>query len=323
MTHEDMILLGDIGGTHIRLALFKGGQEVAATDLGWPAPPDLPALMSQFLDTHQARPLRAALSIAAPVEDNGFELVNVLHQGQPYHVNADRLKEALGLNELHLLNDAAAIALTLPHLDSRQCLAIGGGTSVTGAPLGLVAPGTGLGVASLIFAHGQAIAIPAQGGHVTMAAATAREAAVLEAMRPRHPHISAERVCSGVGLPSLYKGVAAVQGVAWDELSAAEIASRAAAGTDPVATETMSMFFEMLGTVAGNLALTLGTLGGIYLGGGILPKLLPQFMASNFRARFESKGRYTDYMKKIPTYLVTAPHPAYTGLLTILNRSIP
>lgn len=314
-------LIADIGATHVRLALVEGRKIVAEVDEAWGAPPDLPASIRTFLEAKNAKVETAAMAIAAPVVGDEVWLPNVLRDGKPYQLSAAALKKALGFQRLVITNDAAATALGLPLLTAADKTAVGAGQAVEKAPVGLVAPGTGLGIASLVHDGKKYIPVPGEGGHVTMAAVTQRESAALDVLRKEFGHVSAERVASGIGLPLLYRALGTVDGRVVSMLSASGITQRASLGTDRLATEAVNMFCEMLGTVAGNLALTIGARGGVYLAGGILPKIQPFFVKSGFRARFEAKGRYERYMAPIPTWLVTHPNPAYLGLIAMLEAS--
>jgi glucokinase len=197
---------------------------------------------------------------------------------------------------------------------------IGGGEPLPDAPVGVLGPGSGLGVCGLVHAPGGWLPLPGEGGHATMAPADGRESAVLDRMRARHDHVSAERVLSGPGLVDLYTTLAEIDGVPAVSYTAAQITNPGICESDGYCRDAVAMFCAMLGTVAGNLALTLGARGGVYVAGGIVPKLGARFAASAFRPRFESKGRLRPYLARIPTYVVTHPFPAFLGLSTLLTR---
>jgi glucokinase len=183
--------------------------------------------------------------------------------------------------------------------------------------LGLIGPGTGLGVSGLLpgVTPGTWLPLQGEGGHVTLAASTAREAAVLELLRQRHGHASAERAISGMGLEGLYSAVCTLDAVAgFTPLPAAEISRRALAASDVQCVEVLDLFCGFLGSVAGNLALTLGSRGGVYIGGGIVPRLGDAFARSRFRACFEDKGRFRAYLEAIPVFVIHADvSPALLG----------
>jgi glucokinase len=228
---------------------------------------------------------------------------------------------ALGLDELLILNDFEALALSLPRLSATQL------RTWTGAPaappqratLAVIGPGTGLGVAGLVpTTHGW-VAVPGEGGHATLSAADDFDTALLAAVRREHPHVSAERLLSGIGLPVLHRGVAAVLGAATQTLAAEHIVEQGLAGSDAVCSRTLDAFCALLGSFAGNVALVLGARGGVYIGGGIVPRLGERFFQSAFRQRFEAKGRFQAYLQPIPTLLITDTLAALTGAAQALD----
>jgi glucokinase len=217
-----------------------------------------------------------------------------------------------------VVNDFAAVARAIPCLKRNERYQIGGGKAVANAPVGVLGPGSGLGVGGLISNAGEWLPISGEGGHVTMAPVTIRESAVLDRMRVRFDHVSAERVLSGPGLINLYNTLAEIDGIPARSYASAQIADLGIGEREPHCREAVDIFCAMLGTIAGNLALTLGARGGIYIAGGIVPKLRPAFDASSFRMRFEEKGRLRPYLANIPTYLITQPIPAFIGLAVML-----
>ncbi|MDP5009513.1 MAG: glucokinase, partial [Glaciimonas sp.] len=197
---------------------------------------------------------------------------------------------------LLVVNDFTALSMALPHLEQAHCVQVGGGRPLAGGVIGLVGAGTGLGVGGLIPSEGRWIALGSEGGHVSFAPGNAREAAVLAYCWRTFPHVSAERLVSGPGIEIIYRALADIQGIVNPEpLQTPQIVERALDGSDPLCMETLECFCTMLGTVAADVAVTLGTLGGIYIGGGVVPRLGEYFARSPFRARFESKGRFGEY----------------------------
>lgn len=182
----------------------------------------------------------------------------------------------------------------------------------------MIGPGTGLGVGSL--ASNGAAALAGEGGHVTMAPATAQESAILDLMRKRYDHVSAERVLSGPGLVNLYNALCELAGAPAAPYTPAQIIAAQTWTKDPRAKEATALFCAMLGMVAGNLALTLGARGGVYVSGGIVPRIASFFTQSEFRARFEAKGRLRDYVAGIPTYLIVRPLPVLLGAAALLKE---
>jgi glucokinase len=190
---------------------------------------------------------------------------------------------------------------------------VGGGEPASGALIGVIGPGTGLGISALVPTKDGLVPIPGEGGHATMAPADARESAVLDLMRTRYDHVSAERLLSGPGLVNLYNTLCEISRRPAAPLTPAQVTDPAINASDACAREATQMFCAMLGTVAGNLALTLGAHGGIYIAGGIVPKLGEAFAKSNFRKRFEAKGRFNTYLAAIPTYVMVRPFAALVG----------
>jgi glucokinase len=258
-------------------------------------------------------PRRGAIAIASAITGDRVAMTN-----HPWSFSISALKSQLGLDRLEVINDFTALALALPHLAPEHRLQVGGGTPAVGAPLGVLGPGSGLGVSGLIPAGAGWIPLAGEGGHATMAPATDREGAVLDRMRRHFDHVSAERVLSGPGLVNLYNTLAGLDGVPSRGYTAAQITDPEMGAADRICAESTTLFCSMLGTMAGNLALTLGARGGIYIGGGIVPRLGQRFAQSPFRARFEAKGRFSPYLAAIPTYVVTHPLPAFLGCAAVL-----
>ena len=311
-------LIADIGGTHVRFALVTPGEAPAETvvmrcsDYAGPAEAATAYLRAV---APGVAPVRAAFAVASPVAGDRVELTN-----SPWAFSIAATGAALGLERFAVVNDFAAVALSIPHLGRGDLVQVGGGDGVAGAPVAVLGPGTGLGVSGLVLGgDGGWVVLATEGGHVTMAAADEREAALLAWLRHRYGHVSAERVLSGPGLVSLYEAVAAHNGRQPVYNTPDAISRRALDDTCAVCRETLDSFFVMLGTVAGNLALTLGARGGVYIAGGILPRMAAAFAGSGFRARFEGKGRFQPYLAAIPTRLVVHPQPAFAGLAGLVT----
>lgn len=310
-------LVSDIGATNTRLALVEPSGDVTrvrifATDES----PDLGDTIESYLgdEAGTERPARAVLAIAAPITGDEITLTNF-----PWSFSIDSLRARLGFDSLRVINDFVANALAVPHLGPRDLAQVGPGTPVAGAPIAVVGPGTGLGVSGLAFLDSRAVPVRGEGGHVTMAPADAREAAVLDLMRKRFDHVSAERVLSGPGIQNLYAALCELAGEPQEQFTPAQITDARIGEQHPRAREATEMFCAMLGTVAGNLALTLGARGGVYIAGGIVPRLGAAFAQSAFRARFEAKGRFRDFLRPVPTYVITRPFPALLGAASLLE----
>ncbi|SDD40366.1 glucokinase [Massilia sp. PDC64] len=313
-------LLADIGGTNARFALQAQGGGFA--DIEVLACRDYDRVndaIAAYLARAAARGLatdgirHAAIAIANPVEGDVVSMTN-----HHWRFSIAGLREACGLHTLLVVNDFAALAQALPHLDAAGRQRIGGTdtTAVEGRPIGLVGPGTGLGVAGVVPAGGgRWIALAGEGGHASFAPVTRAEMRILDALWEEHGHVSAERLLSGPGLEAIHRVLTG------ERLAAADITARALDDSCTACRATVDTFCAILGSVAGNVALTLGATGGMYIGGGIVPRLGPLFHASGFRARFEGKGRLQPWLARIPTYLVTEPYPALRGVAAMLDAA--
>ena len=305
-------LIADIGGTNARFALVTPGDEprhALVLPCAEFAGPVEAAEAYLARASPEQRPVRAAFAIAAAVTGDILEITN-----NHWRFSISETEQRLGVEQLRVVNDFTAVALCVPLLQDSHRVAIGGGEAVPATPIAVLGPGTGLGVSALIPGGGGWHALATEGGHVTMAATTNREAQVLEWLRGLFEHVSAERVLSGPGLVTLYSALCVIDGKEPEPHTPDIISTRGGEGSCPVCREALEMFFAMLGTVASDLALSVGARGGVYLAGGILPRMIEAFTRSTFRARFEAKGRFREYLAAIPTYLITHPYPAFLGL---------
>ena len=305
-------LIADIGATNARFALAdeKGiYQEKILPCIDHATIVD--AVESYLSGINGPRPRRAAFAIAGPVVGDWFEMTNHIWQ---FSIEATRVE--LGFDAFTLMNDFKAIALAIPHLKPADIRQIGGEQKpVLNGTIGIVGPGTGLGVASLFSDGTTYYANPGEGGHVTMSAKTQREFDLFRTLRYKYHHISAERVCSGKGLVNIYNAIRILDGHEdMPERTAAEISACAIDQSCPVCSEALDKMIAFLGSIAGDLALTLGAGGGIYIAGGIPMKLGEYFFTSRFRKEFEAKGRFEELLRDIPTYLITHSYTAFVGL---------
>jgi glucokinase len=312
-----MKLLADIGGTNARFALqsdagaIDGIVVLACADYA-----TLSDAMSAYLAGASARGFaagairHAAIAIANPVDGDTVSMTN-----HHWSFSIAQLRSAHDLATLLVVNDFAALAMSLPFLDSSQRERIGGGVELSGRPIGLIGPGTGLGVSGVIPAAGGWVALASEGGHASFAPGNRDEAAILDALWDEFGHVSAERLLSGMGLELIHKALSG------EQLAAPEITHGALNGNEDCL-RTVDVFCAVLGSVAGNVALTLGATGGMYIGGGIVPRLGALFTQSTFRQRFEDKGRLSPYLARIPTYLITEQYPALVGVAAMLSAHL-
>lgn len=312
------LLVADVGGTRARFALVDEAgspQQVrilAVDDFAGP----VQAIQAYLAEVAAPHLRAAAIALAAPVHEEVVRLTN-----GTWTFARSAMQSQLGLTRLLLLNDFTALALSLPHLQASDLRQVGAGEPVDLAPKAVIGPGTGLGVSGVLFARGSWLALTGEGGHCSLAAANARESALLALAWREYEHVSAERLLSGSGLPLLYRLLAVVDGRSHEALSTPEIVARAVAGDDAHCRAVIDTFCAMLGSIAGNLALTLGAQGGVYIGGGIIPRLGELFNQSAFRCRFEAKGRFAPYLAAIPTYVVLSQTPALLGAAHALAAS--
>lgn len=304
-------LVGDIGGTNARFAIFSNEtSNLEAIDTLPTA--DFATLgdaIKAYLKRYGVRPACASLGIANPLLGDQVQMTN-----HHWSFSVGALRSDLNLERLLFLNDFTALALGIPQLQPKQYRQWGGPSSAEPGAIGVLGPGTGLGMSGLVPYADKFIPLAGEGGHATLPAYNAEEAAVIAWFGSRFGHVSAERILCGAGIPLLYQAMAELRGATPEALTAPQVTERALAGTDALCVDAMRMFCAMLGTVSANLALTLGAMNGVYIGGGIIPKLGEFFYRSSFRERFEDKGRFKAYLSRVPVYVVTeAPHCALVG----------
>lgn len=314
-------LLADVGGTNARFALehasgqFDMIRVLACTDYTEFAD----AVEAYLAECGNPDVHHAAVAIANPVQGDYVKMTN-----HHWAFSIEATRRRLHLDTLLVVNDFTALAMALPHLAPEQRRQIGGGIVQRGKVIGLVGPGTGLGVGGLIPSDGRWIALASEGGHVSFSPNDQREVEVLNYCWKKYAHVSAERLVSGPGIELIYEALAAADTSNQSAvmLHGPEIVQRALDGTDRLCMEALECFCVMLGTVAANVAVTLGSFGGLYIGGGIVPRLGDYFARSPFRERFERKGRFSDYLAQIPTFVITAPYPAFIGVAAILAEHL-
>lgn len=312
-------LLADVGGTNARFALETAPGEIGQIRV-YPGAdyPGIAEVMQQYLkDTQVGRVNHAAIAIANPVDGDHVKMTN-----HDWSFSIEATRRALGFDTLLVVNDFTALAMAVPGLTDAQRVQVGGGARRQNSVIGLLGPGTGLGVSGLIPADDRWIALGSEGGHATFSPFDEREDLVMRFARRKFPHVSFERVCAGQGLELIYRALAERDAVnVADSFSAADVTHRALDG-EALALETVNCFCAILGTFAGNIAVTLGALGGIFIGGGIVLKLGELFHKSPFRERFEAKGRFQQYLAGIPTFIITAEYPAFLGVSAILSEQL-
>ena len=312
-----MRLVVDIGGTNARLALVAADslQPEHEKSVRCAEFDGLEQAVRRYLhDCGNPVVREAALDVATGITGDFVRLTN-----GPWGFSVEQTRRNLGLDRLHVVNDFTALALAVPILRADELQQIGGGTAVPATPIAVIGPGTGLGVSGLVPVGNGWVALQGEGGHTAFAAISAREIGVLGWLQQRYDHVSTERVVSGMGLENLYQALCALDGVEAQPLGPDKITAAALSDSDAQCAQAVEMFCGILGAAAANLVVTLGARAGCYIGGGIVPRLGAYFARSPFRARFETKGRFSGYVAAVPTYVILAQTPALRGLATLFH----
>lgn len=312
-------LVGDVGGTNARFALvdaqghirnprsFPNREYASLTDV-----------ISDYVETTcgKKRPTRAVIAVAGPVIDGEIEFTNL-----DWRISEGDLLAQFEFEAVELINDFAAQALACPLLEGQDLRELGGEgrRPVHNAPLVALGAGTGFGVAALARSNRGDIAISTEGGHAGFAPADEVELEIWRRLQLKYDRVSIERLLSGQGLYDLYLALADMKGVEPVLIDEVAVTTEGLVG-DPLAAETLDRFGAILGAVAGDLALTYGARGGVFVSGGIAPRIAERLANGPFRARFENKGRLSDFVQPIPTYLVQHPYPAIVGAARELEQ---
>lgn len=310
------ILVADIGGTNARFGIVEKGlifKEKVLQVRDFNQPHD--AIIKYLAEVNE-EPRQACLAVACPVHKLPIQLTNNHWQFYPA-----RLQQKLKLDKIKIINDFTALALAVPLLKHDEYIKFGSGKVISDKPIGVLGPGTGLGMSGLIYSNNKWIPLQGEGGHISFAPQTEREIMVVQVLRRELPRISAERILTGIGLQRLYNAISIINGQASKHLSDREIAKLGINKKDETSIEAMSIFASALGDLAGDLALVLGAFGGIYIGGGIVSKHYKYFINSSLRQRFENKGRFDSYMRDIPTFIIKADLSALKGCAVALQSA--
>lgn len=317
-------LIGDIGATNARFALLLNGEVTHIEVLPVADHPSLgdaiQAYLKQVTGAGVLRPRQGAVAVAGPVTGDYLSFTN-----HPWSFSIAALTRDIGFDHLRVVNDFVAQAMAAPRLGVDRRRQVGPGTPATDVPIAIIGPGTGLGVSIVVpvMEHGKTrwIPLPGEGGHVTLATVTAREQAIVDLLHQNgKTHVSGEVLVCGAGLTLLHSTLSTLDGKGNTALVPAEVTGRAIKGDDPIAVEAVQIFCGLLGTLAGNLALTAGARGGLFIAGGIVPKLGSLFDNSDFRERFAAKGRMRTFLDPIPTYVITEEYPAFLGLAELIRQ---
>lgn len=308
--------VADVGGTNIRLATEVDGQvsnieKYLCKDFLHIAD----AIEHYFSRFPEVQFEAGCIAIACPVNDDLIKMTN-----HSWQFSVEETRQRLNLKRLLVINDFTAVAMCVPVLDESQKLKIGGGIVQPNENIAVFGPGTGLGVGHLIKSDAGWKTLDGEGGHVDFAPTDEADLVIWHYLRNEGIHPSAEEVLSGRGLVNVYRALAKHAGVSASESEASDITSKALAGSCNICAAALAQFCRVLGTFAGNLALNLGTFGGVYIAGGVVQHFVDYFVASDFRPAFEAKGRFTDYVSDIPTYLITEPDFGLIGAAAHLEQ---
>lgn len=312
-------LVGDVGGTNARFALCETDngnisqlETFATIDF-----PSLEAVIKHYLALKRQVIEDACIAIACPVKDDWIEMTN-----HPWAFSIKAMQKNLGLTHLEVINDFTAVSMAIPMLGYSDVLKLGGDEPVADKPIAIYGAGTGLGVSHLIHVDKRWVTLPGEGGHVDFAPSNEEEDQILNVLRDEMGHVSAERLLSGAGLVNLYRAIVKTEQRIPEMLEPKDISERALADNCGDCRRALAMFCTILGRFGGNLALTLGTFGGVYIAGGIVPRFLEFFKTSDFRMAFEDKGRFRDYVKDIPVYMITHDQPGLLGAGAHLRQTL-
>lgn len=309
-------LIADIGGTNARFSIeVKPYQYESIQVLSCEKYETLATAALAYLESIKMvdKVLHAAIALPTPIVDDVLHMVN-----SPWHRQLiSKTKKDMHMDNVLFLNDFHALALSMPHINKNNLRRIGGTDEPDPKkPMAIIGPGTGLGMATLIrHPLGEYLAIPAEGGRSSFSPVNEEEVELWKFAHRRFHHVSVERFICGPGLQLIYEGLCDISGKTIETTipTPAEITERGANGSDFTCGRTLEVFCRMLGTVASNLAVIVNAFGGVYIGGGIIPKILPYFINSDFRGRFEAKGRYHAYLAKMPVYVIMDQFPAFLG----------
>ena len=312
-------VVADIGATNARFAVADLATLELADIRNGPCAEhaSLHAAMAAYLASLADPPRHAVLAVAGPVTQEDISLTNL-----SWSFAKSEFCRASGFDGLLVLNDFEALAHVLPHLAQDELHRIGGVVAVEHAPKLVLGPGTGLGVAGLVWSGEHWIALPGEGGHATLGADNARELDLIERLRLGRGHVSAERALSGPGLADLYQAIAASRGEITEPIAPNDVIVRGLSGEDVLAAEALDLFVAWLGRFAGDAAVLLGARGGVYIGGGIAPKILPLLTSGAFREAFEAKGRMQAFLAPIPVYVILAEFAALKGAAAAFRTAL-
>ena len=304
------ILVADVGGTNARFAIADLATLAlsAVEEFQCARHSSLVEAMLAYLDRIDDPPAEAALAVAGPVVGERVSLTN-----SAWSFTKTELRGRTGLNTVLVLNDIEALALSVPGLDRSELHRIGGGEAEPLAPKLVLAAGTGIGAAALVWTGSRWLAVPGEGGHISFAACTKRERDLIDMLYPDHPHVPVDCVVSGPGLANLYWAIAKLDGAEAEPLLPNDVLTRGLSRSDAIAEEALELFIAWLGRFAGDAALMVGARGGVYIGGGLAPRMVETLSTGLFRRAFGEKGQMKGFLEPIPIHVILAKFAALKG----------
>jgi glucokinase len=317
-------LVADVGGTNARFGVEDAGSgdlrhvryfSVAQYSAFGDAVAEFVREVAIETD-YGSRPKGACVAVACPVENEVLRFTN-----SPWTIDRERLSQILNGAKIDLINDFTAVGHAIPDLAREDLQQVGGAEPEARRAMAVLGPGTGLGVCAVIPCGSSYSVVEGEGGHVDFAATSARQIAVLDILAQRFGRVSVERLLSGAGIRNIYQALAEVDGLPQHFDSPEQITRAGASGEDPLSMQALNLFCHVLGATAGNLALTLGARGGVYVAGGIVTHFIDFLRASEFRAAFEDKGRFKSYLAEIPVYVIDRPNLGLLGAARKLREA--
>lgn len=312
-------VVADVGGTNIRLSVcdIQTGELSKLREFACAEFLSLEAALVQYFSTLQGEVKHLCIGIACPVEGDHVAMTNL-----PWAFSQQALKEELSLQSLYVINDYTAISLAVPFVNEQQKVKIGGGEPIKDGVTAVFGPGTGLGVSHIAKFENKWVSLDGEGGHVSFAPNTREQAEILLVLQEQFGHVSAERILAGQGLVNLYHSLCRLQGKQAEFNEPKQVTAAALDNSCDLALRSLTIFCQVMGGFAGNLALNLSCTGGVYIAGGIVPRFVEFFKDSEFRNWFEDKGRFKNYLSSIPTYLITHDNPGLLGASVYLRQEL-
>jgi len=313
---KNMDLIADVGGTNIRLALLHGETQTHLECFKCDDFDSLETVVAHYLSSKtDVTVADACFGVAGPVHGEVFTMTNL---GWTFSVQS--LKDSIGFNNVYFINDYTAISMSIPQLGSDDVTPIYAAKGDIDAPRIICGPGTGLGVAQLTKVDGYFECISGEGGHAEFAPNNLRQVKVLEALMGKFEHVAVERLLSGQGIVNIFQALAMVDKIDPQQFDASQISQRFIKQSDPLCIETMEIFCDVLAQYLGNMVLTSGAFGGVYIAGGIMPRIIEYIDKQRFIDAYSRKGRFKDYVLKAPIYLITEAQPGLMGASVYLSQ---